>query len=451
MAQTNYYGVAPEFVGSVMLYVGSVACQQNNLMLRNGWSVPLLLDMIIVAQPGEKKSAIQSENVRPIDEYVREWNAKNKDEITKSRVRKEYLKRWKDKLSAEAVKSDDKSIFDEAERLAIEYANYKEMTPLRVYTSDCTIERLVMLMAEQGGIFNVISSEGAFINNICGLYSGVPNADAVLKGFDCDSIEVDRVNRAGEVIENPRFSFLQCIQPVVYQKLASNSVLKGQGLVDRCLLCYPASSIGKMKFEAPAISDKLRIEYDNMIEALLRRRNEKRCLRLDADARALFGQFADDFNQNILMREFSEMTGAGAKHVGIIGRVCGVLQLLEDPDAEYVTRETVEKAIRLSEYYREQLKLIHDGHILNTEETLAKYLRDKIISCCEKGKISTWTDGTITLKFRDLNRSCNKSELRKKDDFAEPLKVLQGMNYIDFPDANFSTIQINPTIMSERG
>ena len=88
MAQTNYYGVAPEFVGSVMLYVGSVACQQNNLMLRNGWSVPLLLDMIIVAQPGEKKSAIQSENVRPIDEYVREWNAKNKDEITKSRVRK---------------------------------------------------------------------------------------------------------------------------------------------------------------------------------------------------------------------------------------------------------------------------------------------------------------------------------------------------------------------------
>ena len=142
MAQTNYYGVAPEFVGSVMLYVGSVACQQNNLMLRNGWSVPLLLDMIIVAQPGEKKSAIQSENVRPIDEYVREWNAKNKDEITKSRVRKEYLKRKKDKLSAEAVKSDDKSIFDEAERLAVEYANYEEKVPLRIYTSDCTIERL---------------------------------------------------------------------------------------------------------------------------------------------------------------------------------------------------------------------------------------------------------------------------------------------------------------------
>lgn len=442
-AQCRYYGVAPEFVGSVMLYMGGVATQPHNVILRDGWEVPTFIDMITIGKPGEKKSSIRSENVRPFDNHVREWNISHRDEITLSQQHKDYLKRKRDRAQAESVKNEDDERIDEAKKLSVEYANYEEIPPKRIYVSDCTPERLVMLMAEQGGMLNVISSEGAFISNICGRYSGEPNADAVLKGFDMESIEVDRVGRTGERIERPRFSFLQCIQPVVFEKLAGNQELRGQGLIDRCLLVCPASSIGKVKFFAEPIPEKLRTNYDNAVLNLLRHRDSPKWLKLTTDARQRFGEFADEFNQKILPRDFEGLEGAGAKHVGIVGRICGILALMENPDATEVTLETVEKAIELSEYYQEQIRFIHQGHLLNPEESLAKYLMKRIRACYEKGLMNQ-DNGELTLSFRDLSRACNKAELRKKDDFVEPLKVLQGMGYVDFDERSLKVIQINP-------
>lgn len=439
-AQCNYYGVSPELVGSVLLYMGGTACQPHNIWLREGWAVPTFINMITVGKPGEKKSAIRSECVRPIDDYVKEWNRAHRDEITKSHQKKEYLRKRRDRALADAVK--DEGLYLEAEQSAVDFADYEEIVPKKIYVSDCTPERLVMLMAEQGGMLNVISAEGAFIDNILGRYSGQPNADAVLKGFDMDSIEVDRVGRTGETIESPRFSFLQCIQPVVYSKLSGNSELTGQGLLDRCLLCCPASSIGKMKFYADPIPEKFRVHYDNRMMGLLQSRDNPRWLRFTPEAERMFASFADAFNSRIVT-DFEGLEGAGAKHVGIVGRICGILELMGNPDAKLVTVETVERALMLSEYYQEQLKLIHNGHVLNVEESLAEYLWSRILSCHEKG----WTelqDGKIFVSYRTLNRACNKRELRKKDDYIEPLKLLQGMNLVDFDEKTFKRVEINP-------
>lgn len=429
-----------------MLYMGGVACQPHNVILRTGWEVPTFIDMVSIGEPGEKKSAILREVVRPIDKYVKDWNLAHKDTITLSRQRKDYLKRKRDKAQADCVK--DESLCAEAEKCALEYDNFREEVAKKIYVSDCTPERLVMLMAEQGGMLNVISSEGAFISNICGRYSGEANGDAVLKGFDLDSIEVDRVSRAGERIENPRFSFLQAIQPVVYQKLAGNQELRGQGLIDRCLLVCPASSIGKMKFFAEPIPEKLRVSYDNLILSLLSHRDNPKWLNLTPDAQQRFGAFADEFNQKILPKDFENLRGAGAKHVGIIGRICGILALMENPDATEVTLEIVEKAIMLSEFYQEQLRFIHNGHLLNQDESLAEYLMGRIRACHKRGQTQV-VNGNLTLTFRALSRACNKQELRKKDDYVEPLKILQGMSLIDFDERTLREIQINPEGVTE--
>lgn len=424
-----------------MLYMGGVACQSHNVILREGWTVPTFINMITIGEPGEKKSAILRENVRPIDNYVKDWNIAHRDSITRSRQKKDYLKRRRDKMQADAVK--DNSLYIDAENLAIEYVNFQEEVPKKIYVSDCTPERLVMLMAEQGGMLNVISAEGAFIANICGRYTGEPNADAVLKGFDMDSIEVDRVGRTGEQIESPRFSFLQCIQPVVYEKLAGNQELRGQGLIDRCLLSCPASSIGRMRFFAEQIPEKLRINYDNMILKLLEHRDAPKWLRFTPDAQRRFGEFADEFNMKILPTEFEGLRGAGAKHVGIVGRICGILALMENPEADSVTIEVVEKAIALSEYYQEQIRFIHNGHLLNVEESLAEFLMSKIRLCHERG-LTEIVNGELTLTFRKLSRVHNKQELKKKDDYIEPLKILQGMSLVDFDEKTLKVIQINP-------
>ena len=116
---------------------------------------------------------------------------------------------------------------------------------------------------------------------------------------------------------------------------------------------------------------------------------------------------------------------------------------MENSEADTVNIEVVEKAIALSEYYQEQIRFIHNGHLLNVEESLAEFLMGKIRLCHERG-LTEIVDGELTLTFRKLSRVHNKQELKKKDDYIEPLKILQGMSLVDFDEKTLKVIQINP-------
>lgn len=439
-------GVAPEFPTAVMLGVGAVCCQTHTLEIKDGWTAPLSLNIVPVLAPGEKKSVVLNKVFKPVDDWVENWNTSHKDEIVQSSTRFKMLQKRRTALENAAAK-DDKEAAIQLENVERELYDFKKVSPKILRVSDITPESLVSCMAEQGGSLAVISAEGGFINNICGLYSDKPNADAVCKAYDGDSIEVNRITRSGERISNPHLSMVQCVQPVIWQKLFTNKELRGVGLVDRCLMLAPETSIGKSRFDTPPIPDKIATHYHNVVTALLDMRDERRYISLSSAARKTFADFYDNFNLFHLGTDFQELQGWGAKICGTTARIAGILQLMENRNSSEVSEENMLRAISMSFYFQEQAKLIYGGSLLNQKSSLAEYVLSRIETLLKKGKYTSREDGNFYITYRDLSQSCNKQGLDSKEDYIKPLQVLQGREIIDIEDEKFSTILINPQLV----
>ena len=439
-------GVSPEFPTAVILGLGAVCCQTHTLEIKDGWTAPLSLSIVPVLAPGEKKSVVLNKVFKPVDDWVENWNENHKSEIVKSNTRLKMLQKRRTVLE-NLVAKDDKDAAVELENVERELYDFRKVNPKVLRVSDITPESLVSCMAEQGGSLAVISAEGGFINNICGLYSDKPNADAVCKAYDGDSIEVNRITRSGERISNPHLSMVQCVQPVIWQKLFTNKELRGVGLVDRCLMLAPETSIGKARFDTPPIPDKIATQFHNAVTALLDMREERKYIRLSNKARKTFAGFYDSFNLFHLGTDFQELQGWGAKICGTTARIAGILQLMEHRNSSEVSEENMLRAISMSFYFHEQAKLIYGGSLLNQKSSLAEYVLSRIETLLKKGKYTSREDGNFYITYRDLSQSCNKQGLDSKEDYIKPLQVLQGREIIDIEDEKFSTILINPQLV----
>ena len=67
--------------------------------------------------------------------------------------------------------------------------------PRLLASGDVTPEKLVGLLAEQGGRIALMSPEGEAFGLMAGLYGNAPNFEVFLKAHSGDTIRVDRVGR----------------------------------------------------------------------------------------------------------------------------------------------------------------------------------------------------------------------------------------------------------------
>lgn len=179
----------------VALGILAVATQRYYRIEGNsGYYEPLNLYVLLVAEPGERKSSIMQNFVRFLNEY-------------------------------------------------------EEKNHVRLYADDCSSEALTTLLAENDGLMAVISAEGSIFDIIAGRYSGQKvNLDVWLKGHCGDEIRVDRKNRTAEYIHAPRLTTVLAVQPSVLEEVMGNRTMNGRGFVARFLVAIPASRIGKRIF-----------------------------------------------------------------------------------------------------------------------------------------------------------------------------------------------------------
>ena len=82
----------------------------------------------------------------------------------------------------------------ELQQLEGQLADMPELKPVRFFADDCSSEALTSLLANNGGILSVISSEGGIFDIMAGRYSSKTNIDVWLKGHCGDPIYVDRMS-----------------------------------------------------------------------------------------------------------------------------------------------------------------------------------------------------------------------------------------------------------------
>lgn len=230
-----------------------------------GKESPVNLYIVTSQPPGSGKSGVNDFYFEPVDIAFTEFNKRQKIEIAK------LLSKIK------TVKSDlKKATHDpEIDSLTSDLINYEELlekTPVYEYVvTNTTPEALENLCYSQDNMWNVVSDEAGAINVLLGnMYSDseLTNADIILKSWDADYSNVQRVSRkTGNGRSRGTIA-------VIAQDETISTILKagsrGNGVSERFLLYREQDIMGTRDFNIfKPVDDLLKKEYAMLVSGLV--------------------------------------------------------------------------------------------------------------------------------------------------------------------------------------
>ncbi|MBN1654345.1 MAG: DUF3987 domain-containing protein, partial [Deltaproteobacteria bacterium] len=206
------------------------------------------------------------------------------------------------------------------------------------------------------------------------------------------------------VLYGRRISIHIMAQPEVAYKFISDDLLKNVGLHSRCLIAYPQSTIGTRSYKSQDLfTDDAYKTYKKKIETILRAKLplkngalnelEPRILHPNDRARLIWIDFHDDVEAEL--REggkFADVRGIAAKAPEHVLRLAGVITLIDDLDARFISEEQVFYGIDLVEYYLDEALRLADIGMIDPDLALAE-------------KLYEWSKGRRLIPLADIYQS----------------------------------------------
>lgn len=279
----------------VLAVVATAVAGKFELVVRRDWTEQLCLYVVVALPPGERKSPVFRDVVRPIIEFEREHS----------------------------------------ERLLMD---------------DVTPERLAVFLDEHAGRGSVLSAEGGLFETLRGRYSnGIPAIDVILKGHDGDFVRVDRMTRDSIILDKPALTLGLCVQPDVVQMLTAHPALRGRGLLGRILYSAPKPMLGARKIRATPVDPMVRARYYRTISMLLKFRADIAPAPVELDRGA--DDVLADFEAKLEARlgpagDLRPVSDWATKLAGRIARIAALFHLTEL--AESLTGAASEQPIGLT-------------------------------------------------------------------------------------------------------
>lgn len=318
--------VYPDMPASVALAALSVCLQgKAKVSFSPYWSEELNLYMLIIAPPGERKSAVFSAMTSPINKFVNEYNALHLIDVQTYFNSKKMLDT---KLNKAIEKGEDGSVIRD---IQMEINALQPVKEMKLITTDVTAEALAAIMSDNNDTMGILSPEGGIFDVISGMYSNsVTNLNIFLSGYDGEPVKIDR--KYGSVtLSHPLLTFGICAQPQVLNNVISNQQFIGKGLTQRFLFCLPDSMIGHRKLIQDIDGTEVTKRYKELIYRLLNMPpNPDQYIELSCKATDLFTAYADrieyQMSENETLAEYREFF---SKLSGKTLRMAGLLHLCE--------------------------------------------------------------------------------------------------------------------------
>ena len=416
------------------------------------WIEPLNLYVLGIALPSERKSAVLSAMLRPINEYEVNQNQMNAAAIESSRMRRRVLERRQ--KAVEDMVSKGKAEPVELDRIAEEITAFSEEKPLRLYVDDITPEKLVAVLAENDGRISLISSEGGIFDTLSGAYSKTVNIDVMLKGYSGDAIRVDRIGRESHSVLAPALNILLMAQPKVISDVLSNQNFRGRGLTARFLYCLPDSAVGHRRYRSEAVGEEARKRYDAAVYNLLADEYvmPPELITLTPEADHMLEAFANEIEADITKR-FAEISDWAGKLVGNTLRIAGLLcrasvyrshDFLVVPEPLRVDAAVMGNAIRIGRYF-----LAHVQNVFNVlPENVMTEKAGKILIAINDRQLKTFNR-------RDAMRLCRSfktvADIQPVLDFLEDYGYIRRKEPISFQNIGrppCQTYEVHPNLES---
>ena len=410
--------------------------------VRPGWREPLNLFTATILPPGNRKSAVLSDVIAPLEEYERDEIERRRTDVALAENGRKIKEAALAKAQKEAASHPDRDAQfqaeDEARRLVEELSQGGVPVLPRLLADDATPEALASLLAEQRGRIAVLSAEASVFGLMAGRYSagGGPNLDVYLKGHSGDNLRVDRKGRVPEFIHRPALTFGLAIQPVVLREIADMQGFRGKGLLARFLYSLPESTLGRRIVDPPSLSDGIRERYRRNVRALLTLTDPEawespHVLSLSSLAEEGFLFFQEWVEPQL--GEFGELgtiADWGGKIVGAVARIAGVLHLAnhageKEPWSTPIQAETLIRATEIGKYLIAHGRAAFARMGSNPAIEDARYVWRWIKAC-----------GELRVTRRDIHRG-TRGRIPRVEDLEKTLRLLvehQFLRLISPPD-----------------
>lgn len=361
---------APGLAGGAALAALSAAAGGFfQVQVRDGYNEPVHLFLAMIAGSGERKSSVMKALIAPLREAERELYNELAPGLLEQATQRDIAERYAEKAKRDAGNASDPAKRDELISNAITAAGQAEamkpQAPPRIIGDDVTVEALDSLMAEQGGRFAILSSEGGLFTELSGRYS--PNTDItnVLMAHAGDPIRVDRKGRESEFIDDPALTVGIMIQPLVLAKATGNPVFMASGLMARFMYSWPKSMVGRREVDPAPVAKDVAKRYRDAVYSLaygVRMAGVITTLTLSPEADQARLTYAEEIERELGPGgSLAHMQAWTSKVVGAAVRMAGLFHAVIDRDSTEIAKDEMDAGIVLAKHFTAHASRVFDG------------------------------------------------------------------------------------------
>jgi hypothetical protein len=433
--QVDVTAVAP----LALSVVSAAAARTYEVRLRPDWVEIVVLWVVALAEPGERKSAV----IRRLTAPITAWQDNERRRLRPA-IAKYEAQRGNDaarhlalrKKLATCKPGERQQIDQELHALVAKMEVEPEIHPPDLVTADFTPEAARQLLIRNGGKLSYISAETDFGTLTGSRYAAggagsQQNLNLLLAGKSGDNIPAHRVGRS-EPLARPCLNIGIFVQPSAVRDVLLDGNTNGRGLVQRFALIVPSSLMGSRLDDPPAVPVVLEDWWNSAIARILDVpwpgkavldstaricRHELGPIELELDAAAI-GPF-QNLRSAIEKRcgvdgDLRPIAGFASKLAGEVARIAACLELLQNPQSESVSGQSMVAAC----YWSEFLIGHHRAALGAAGESAAVRHARRLISSLRR-------NGTAEEHARELFRRVrNGTDLAKMADFQPVLEEL---------------------------
>lgn len=412
--------------GQSVLSAASLAAQAHADVVIDGRCEPLSLWHVTVGDSGERKSGADKWALQAHREVERE-----DADAYRLAMKAHEVELASYKAAARAAERGKDAEAIEAALKRLGPAPEPPLAPW-LLLPEATLEGLHKLYQSGRGSLGLFNDDaGDFLD---GHAMNRDNRTKSAAGFSklWDSGEFSRI-RAGDgaaKFYGRRLAMHVMVQPVIAERVLSDDVLCGQGFLPRCLVSWPATTVGTRSYcDADLSVDPALARYWSRMRDLLtttpplregtRNELEPRALTLAPDAKAYWVDVHNAIEAD-MAGDFASVRAWASKAASQVARIAAVLTIVEEPGANVIRRETVERAAMLALHYlREAARVVGTASV----PAKVKHAEALLAWCRETGR-----DRIYSTDAQKYGPNC----IRTNDTFTAAVETLEAAGWAEY-------------------
>lgn len=348
---------APDaLIAGSFLTAMSVACQGDaDVVLPTGQVRPLSLDVLVIADSGERKTATDSIVCAPIYAHDEEMAQKHNTALLTYKADRRFWEAQDAAIQRKIAKALNRG--EDIEHLRAELIKHGEHEPskpvrARIVHQNITERPLMEAMQGNGKSIAILSDEGEVV-----LKGGAMSKLGTLnKAWDgAKTLTLDRADDSIEVF-NPRLTISMMVQERVFKAFMDKrgEIARASGHLARYLVAWPASTQGFrfMSLKDP-VWEHLPRFHDRAAELLAAAHkrqtsgdHSRKKLSFTPEAKELWVRTQNDIEPRLHQSgDLASVRDFASKSMEITGRVAAILHHFSGQEGDRISMETLERAL----------------------------------------------------------------------------------------------------------